>query len=354
MKSCVTPSLKGKAAWEDTKLGWYPFPKTERCKYSNELLPYFFETVWEHKKDPDLFRKVFITEVIRHWDIKVKLDKLKESFQFVLGNNPSALGQIFKGNVLKPGQNNILNNNLEKLTKTKQTLDSLISAVKENEADIFDSSGRTLERPYYTIQHTFNVKIRNSIDQFQDEIQSAVNKCEKLLSKDKQTFGLKGPSGRTDEGRTKRNLAKNRRKAVKRKIMVLRNQCRDLKKLLSPSLEIDIKSLLFDNPLIKIQDLYRLEEHTKCENQTNYVDIDSVNSIGVKYMKALHILFSKRVYTRDVECLIAQNLNSAAEKLFWDLYEQDECVDGYDSDKVSSESGDDESVQSDDMEVEDE
>ncbi|XP_052074667.1 uncharacterized protein LOC127712337 [Mytilus californianus] len=162
------PSIKGKKEWENTTYGWYPVPKSEKCEFFNRLLPDFYQNAWKYMSDPYIFKKSFVTEATRQWDIQSRMKKLEGSVNFILGTNPNAVGSFIHGEILKPGQNKILDNNIKKLNTNYASLDELKVEVKDNECEIYDQTGRTLLKEQFTVQHAFNLQMLILLSQLHD------------------------------------------------------------------------------------------------------------------------------------------------------------------------------------------
>lgn len=138
-----------------------------------------------------------------------------------------------------------------------------------------------------------------------DKIQNSLTKCECFLEKYQKLFGHKGPVGRSNEVRVKRKKSHSKRKAQKRKLKLLCKQCQYLVNELSPDVKTVPEEFVFKvNEKCK-RYIYKLKGNFK----TNNIDIDNVPSVGVKYMKALNVLFAKDSFTNEAKCLIADNLN---------------------------------------------
>lgn len=97
------PHLKGSLPWQDTKFGWFPNPRNEKCNFSNSILKDYYEQTWHAHADPEYFRKQFIKECNREWDIKIQCDYLANSIQYITGTNSNAIGSRISTEKLKPG-----------------------------------------------------------------------------------------------------------------------------------------------------------------------------------------------------------------------------------------------------------
>jgi len=166
-----------------------------------------------------------------------------------------------------------------------------------------------------------------------DKIQNSLTKCECFLEKYQKLFGHKGPVGRSNEGRVKRKKSHSKRKAQKRKLKFLCKQCQYLVNELSPDVKTVPEEFVFKQSMKSVNDIYKLKGNFK----TNNIDIDNVPSVGVKYMKALNVLFAKDSFTNEAKCLIADNLNSFSASKFWYYYEQNAIFNESESDNSENE-----------------
>ncbi|CAC5360005.1 unnamed protein product [Mytilus coruscus] len=142
------------------------------------------------------------------------------------------------------------------------------------------------------------------LSQLHDRIKEVLQKCDKLSQKYIQLFGGKGRVGTTEIGIMRKKTGHNRRKAIKRNLKHLFKQCSVLKKELCPNLKVSNDEFSFTSNINGLQDICK----NKVENETNNIDIDQVCNIGVKFAKALFVLFEKNVFTHTAKCLILENV----------------------------------------------
>jgi hypothetical protein len=179
----VLPSLKGSLAWHDTKLGWFPNTKNDKCKLSNTLLEDFHSKAWNALPDPELFKKKFMKECNRQWDIISQQDHIQNSFEYIHGNNPNAVGDLLAGRNLKPGDQKRLDYNLTKLKNLANIIKNVQHSIQGNEAIIHDLSGRTLLKDYLIVEHNFNVKMTTVLCKLNENVLKTMEECSALLKK---------------------------------------------------------------------------------------------------------------------------------------------------------------------------
>ena len=87
--------------WQDISFGWIPAPKRATGIFYNEVLPKFCQSYWNICPDKALFRKAFIAERSRQWDIKVNITKLKDQISHMRhSNNPACAGRYLDANFI--------------------------------------------------------------------------------------------------------------------------------------------------------------------------------------------------------------------------------------------------------------
>ncbi|CAC5421437.1 unnamed protein product [Mytilus coruscus] len=234
-----------------------------------------------------------VIKATRQWDIQSRMKKLEGSVNFIIGTNPNAVGSFIHGEILKPGQNKILDNNIKKLNTNYASLDELKVEVKDNECEIYDQTGRTLLKEQFTVQHAFNLQMLILLSQLHDRIKEVLQKCDKLRQKYIQLFGGKGRVGRTEIGIRRKKTGHNRKKAIKRNLKHLFKQCSVLKKELCPNITVSNDEFSLTSNINGLQDICK----NKVENETNNIDIDQVCNIGVNFAKPLFVLFEKKMFS---------------------------------------------------------
>ena len=59
--------------WKDEDLGWFPNPKGEYTEFSNSILPKFYLSFWATCPYKERFRRCFVTERKRQWEVREAL-----------------------------------------------------------------------------------------------------------------------------------------------------------------------------------------------------------------------------------------------------------------------------------------
>ena len=79
--------------WKNVELGYLPNGSQADVVFSNKLLERFYSTTRTHFSHKSQFRKVFIQEKNRQWDIKKRKDNIEKQFAFLRSDNPAAVGK---------------------------------------------------------------------------------------------------------------------------------------------------------------------------------------------------------------------------------------------------------------------
>ena len=75
--------------WKDEDLGWFPNPKGEYTEFSNSILPKFYLSFWTTCPYKERFRRCFVTERKRQWEVREALKAINHKLVFVTSDNPS-------------------------------------------------------------------------------------------------------------------------------------------------------------------------------------------------------------------------------------------------------------------------
>ena len=59
--------------WKDEDLGWFPNPKGEYTEFSNSILPKFYLSFWTTCPYKERFRRCFVPERKRQWEVREAL-----------------------------------------------------------------------------------------------------------------------------------------------------------------------------------------------------------------------------------------------------------------------------------------
>jgi hypothetical protein len=118
--------IKEPGCWKDTEWGYLPNGNQADIIFSNNLLEWFYNTSRKHFPRKSQFRKVFIQEKNRQWDIKKKKDKIEKQYTFLSSDNPAAVGMRLNSSyVPKPNDRVVLRNVGEHLSTLLDDANSL-------------------------------------------------------------------------------------------------------------------------------------------------------------------------------------------------------------------------------------
>ena len=84
--------------WKDEDLGWFPNPKGEYTEFSNSILPKFYFSFWTTCPYKEHFRRCFVTERKRQWDVHEALKAINHKLAFVTSDNPAVAGRFMEKN----------------------------------------------------------------------------------------------------------------------------------------------------------------------------------------------------------------------------------------------------------------
>ena len=82
------------AKWKDEKLGWFSNPKGKYIGFSNSILPKFCLSFWTTCPYKERFRRCFVTEKKRQWEVCEALKAINHKLAFVTSDNPAAAGNL--------------------------------------------------------------------------------------------------------------------------------------------------------------------------------------------------------------------------------------------------------------------
>ena len=179
--------------WMNVDLGYLPHGKKHSdTKSSNNLLKDFYPVVSMHIPSKSLFRKYFIQEKCRQWNIQKQKDKLEQTFQFLQSENRAAIGnRLQEGYIPKPNDANVLADVAKKLSSLPTKVDELVNEIKCHDESIFDDKGLALKKKWYRMHHDCNKKYIASLRQTRVEINNVLQKVE-ALSKNSVRSANKG------------------------------------------------------------------------------------------------------------------------------------------------------------------
>lgn len=83
-------------------LDGFRIQETRSVNFSNRIVKDYYKQTWHAHADPEHFRKQFIKECNREWDIKIQCDYVENSIQYITGTNSNAIGSLISTEKVKP------------------------------------------------------------------------------------------------------------------------------------------------------------------------------------------------------------------------------------------------------------
>ena len=204
------------------------------------------------------------------------------SLKYITGENPSSLGALLDGSKLKPGDDKRVEFNCQRLNNLECDSRTVKNKITENECCIHDKTGRMLLKDYLSINHNFNQNMLSLLHSFHDKIQKCLESCKALKAKYCRLFGDRVKTGRTVAGKINKAKSHNKRKAVKRNLKRIRENCDFILKNLCQQDGTCANYLNVANAK-NIMDLIK----TKSKYPTNNIDLSCVHIIGIKHAMSL-------------------------------------------------------------------
>ena len=131
-----------------------------------------------------LFRKYFIQEKCRQWEIHKQMSKLTKSFHFLQSENPAAIGgRLEEGYIPKPNDANVLATIADKLNSLLKKVEKLLDEIKSHDQSLFEFNGLTLKKKWQRFHHTCNESFITSLSQIELEINTILAKVEEASTR---------------------------------------------------------------------------------------------------------------------------------------------------------------------------
>ena len=128
----------------DVDLGYLPYgEKHEDTKFSNNLLKSFYPLVRSFIPSKHLFRKRFMEEKCRQWQIYKKKKAFEKS------DNMASIGnRLEEGYVPKTNDGNVLAGVSVKLASLLEKIKTLIAEIRSHDQSLFEANGRCLKQKW--------------------------------------------------------------------------------------------------------------------------------------------------------------------------------------------------------------
>ena len=169
--------------WKDEDLGWFPNPKGEYTEFSNSILPKFYLSFWTTCPYKERFRRCFVTERKRQWDVREALKGINQKLAFVTSDNPAAAGRFMQENFnAKRHDATTIRNNTDELLKLKVKIDELNAKVTKDDNALFDASGRHIKSGH-KVSHDANREFLESLKSIKETVGETMELLEKARDK---------------------------------------------------------------------------------------------------------------------------------------------------------------------------
>jgi hypothetical protein len=140
------------------------------------------------------FRKVFIQEKIRQWEIKTKKDKIENSYKVLSSDNRAAVGnRLDPSYIPKTNVYIVLINVGERLATLTDDAHSLKKEIKKDDKSLFDDQGIHFKFPCDNFSHSNNLVLCEEMTMLCSNIHvtKLKDKCETTASRFRHVTGGK-------------------------------------------------------------------------------------------------------------------------------------------------------------------
>ncbi|VDH92671.1 Hypothetical predicted protein, partial [Mytilus galloprovincialis] len=317
-RSNTNANLTGGNVWENTALGWFPHPKGKRCMFFNNLLPNLYNSAWTYLPNVTTFRKYFLTEGSRQYNLIRKIETIEERCAYICGDNPSSIGDLLKGSFVRPGDGSRIKFNITNIDKCIEDCSELLNKTKSDDLNLFNENGRTLKKQYSDEPHLFNRNLISRCDNIHKKLNDMKEKAAKLMNKS-VLFGQdsKKPE-RSVQGYETKKQRHSRRKALKRKIERRIQNGHLLIKNICPNLN-NCKNRYFIKGMTS---LHQINFHLSDIDMTT-VDVHQVERLKSVDMTNLVALFecNSGIFNHHTKCLLLEQLQDKVQDAYWQEYD---------------------------------
>ena len=213
------------------RLGWLPYPKAAKTKFSNTILPSFYGTFYPTCPDDKRFHMHFLQERNREFQSREVTEKCQKTLLFVESDNPASGGRFLQEgfNIKSSHDRYTCQQNMEKLEKIQQILLKEKSVIDEHDDTLFKVDGRHL-RPGRATMHEFNKGQLEMIDEMVNAAQATHHRLDLALHRLKRIF----PEEEPKKGRVKRVQKESQQKKKRRKEKRLNTNGEEILKTIAP------------------------------------------------------------------------------------------------------------------------
>ena len=158
--SCSISSTKRKEAWKDKRLGWIKDPKRQTGIY-NSIIEQFYNSYWPYYPHVYQFRRAFIMEWKRQWDVTSELYFIEHEYRAFTNVNNSASPAVFLSTNYKAEARRHhvarVTQEMEKLNSLKLKVLSVKEEVLKHDSSLFLSTGKL--KAGRSCHHKFNSNV---------------------------------------------------------------------------------------------------------------------------------------------------------------------------------------------------
>ena len=202
--------------WKDPDLGYFINATHENTKFSNNLLEKFHAATRMHFSSKASFRKAFITEKARQWNIHKKKQKIEKSLKFWKSDNPAAIGKrLDKGFIPKPNDSHVLENVKGRLTGIRNEIDFLVKDIKAHDDKLFDEKGINLKLNWTQFCHESNKVVLEELQSIHCSIVQLEGECQIAVEHFQRICGSAKKFNHSSSSAIKKHKAKNAKKNEK-------------------------------------------------------------------------------------------------------------------------------------------
>lgn len=195
-----------------------PDPKRETGVFYNAQLENFYKSFWPVCPDKPKFKKAFIAERSRQWDIKKQLNSISDQIEYFKSDNPAMAGRYLQQNFTPKRSDSM---NIERLLQNLENkitnLTMIKDTVKQQDDLLFNVHGRMKSGRMSC--HAYNEETFVLIKTKETEINNlkcklSESKClaEKLTCSKKQTSRSKQKRKRENDWKIENRAKKSKRR----------------------------------------------------------------------------------------------------------------------------------------------
>lgn len=201
----------------DVDLGYLPHGQRHRdTHFSNNLLQQFYPIVKPYIPSKSLFRKHFIEEKTRQWDIFKRTEKIEKSFKFIKSENLAGIGnRLDKDYIPTPNDGNVLNGIAIKLHSLLNETENILGEIKAHDQSLFVRNGQTLAREWHKIHTSSNLKFIASLSGNKSEMTTVLSRVEAAAKRFTTMCGKRSGYSKSVAVKKRKNERNNEKRKAK-------------------------------------------------------------------------------------------------------------------------------------------